>query len=722
MIKRNISVGCCFLALVALFCLKPNVCVAGREELLHDAGRRDIEAYWETLASPFMTEGLAVRFEPAGFPCFVREVLVFVDSTAEFRVHVLNYDEEELCEIATVAALEPASWVTYPIPSEVRVESEAFYVVAEIVNPPDPGIGTTYESAGGSTVYTKDWNSMDGIRHSGTGGNGGNAMIRALVDVPVQIKRISNTRARNDHIFISFDSPMDPSTLNAETIVVEYQQSGSIPGRYEYDDALRRVEFTPDSLFEHGVLTTEVSIAVADVYGNYLAAPVNRFDIVDDVVDESPPASPGDVSLEAHDTIMVTWEAVPMGDAVGYYLYSGPWAPGTTDQQWLANALKTDVGNVIEASIPVAQKELPFRVGISAYDAARNEGEMICDGCVAHRGSVLLVVESSGALNPIDDRHEELQDGLQSGAFDYNVWMESDRGGLPEQAYLGDFDLVFWTMGRRLVTLNAGIMKRLEHLMSSGGRLYYEAQYLLSRKVREEPFFPNWLHLTYPELNTDRDAPVVVGAPGDPVGDGVQLTYVTSGSSRKSYFEPQDDAIGFLNVMDKEDEICGLRYADIGDYGYRVVFSTAILSPVYNTEDRDKLMSRGLCWLVGKELDFRVAANTRVLEPYRVLELFVSANSLNVEVDVDAYLAVLVEADGGSVLLFYDGAGFVSEMTPFVSGAHLESGLFLPRTKVFEYLVRDELPSGKYTFFVALMQAGTQTLLTEPRSTVVFMK
>lgn len=74
------------------------------------------------------------------------------------------------------------------------------------------------------------------------------------------------------------------------------------------------------------------------------------------------------------------------------------------------------------------------------------------------------------------------------------------------------------------------------------------------------------------------------------------------------------------------------------------------------------------------------------------------------------------------MLLFYDGASFVSEMTPFVSGAHLESGLFLPRAKVFEYLVRDELPSGKYTFFVALMQAGTQTFLTEPRSRVVFMK
>ncbi|HUT03229.1 MAG TPA: hypothetical protein VM163_04995 [bacterium] len=32
--------------------------------------------------------------------------------------------------------------------------------------------------------------------------------------------------------------------------------------------------------------------------------------------------------------------------------------------------------------------------------------------------------------------------------------------------------------------------------------------------------------------------------------------------------------------------------------------------------------------------------------------------------------------------------------TPFVSGVHLDSGFFLPRTKVLEHLVRDDLPSG----------------------------
>ncbi len=349
MIKRLFSFQLCLVVLIGVFFFGPDVCIAGREELLHDAGRRDITGYWQLSYVPIPTRGLAVQFEPAGFPCFVREVSVFVNSTAEFRVHIVDFDQVELCEIATVSAVEPASWVNYAVPSEVRVESQGFWVVAEIVNAPEPGIGTTYEPDGGTTVYTKDWDSMAGIRYTGTGGNGGNAMIRALVDVPVQIENISNVKARNDHIFVTFDSPMEASTLNAETIRITDPQSAAVSGTYDYDNSLRRVEFIPDSLLAHGTYTLEVSTAIADVYGNHLGLPISKWDYVYDVLDESPPARPGNVSLEAHDTITVTWEALPMADAAGYYLYSGLWQSGTTDEQWLANAQKTDVGNVIEA-------------------------------------------------------------------------------------------------------------------------------------------------------------------------------------------------------------------------------------------------------------------------------------------------------------------------------------------------------------------------------------
>ena len=724
MTKRVFSVQLCLLVLIGVFFFGPDVCLAGREELLHDAGRRNITGYWETYAAPFATRGLAVQFEPSGFPCFVREVSVFVNSTAEFRLHIVDFDQVELCDIATVAAVEPASWAVYELPSEVRVDSDGFWVVAEIVNAPEPGIGTTFETEGGITKYTKNWYSNTGISYAGVGGNGGNAMIRAVVDAPVQIEDISHIDAGNDHLFMTFDSPMDASTLNAETIRIT-QESGAVSGTYEYDDSLRRVEFIPDSLLAHGTFDWELSTAIADVYGNHLGLPMSGWGFVEEDVDETPPARPGNVSFEARDVIRVTWEAVPFGDAAGYYLYSGPWQRGAIDEVWLANASKTDVGNVLEASILLAQEEMHYRVAVSAYDLARNEGEAAYDDAVPHRGSVLLVAESHGALTPDQTRYEELEDCLQSGAFDYNVWLEWERGGLPDEQYLKGFDVVFWTMGgRRFASEDAGVFDLLQPFLSSGGSLYYESRLLLSRDLRDDPFFPDWLHLTYDEESwTDFDAPVVVGASGDPVGDGLELIYVTSGGKSKMYFEPQDGAVGFLNVQDKEDEVCGLRYADTGDYGYRLVFSTSILSLVYNTDQSDKLMSRALCWLEGKDIDLRIASNTRVLEPYSVLELFVSANTLaGVEADVDAYLAVLFELEGASGLIFYDGAGFVSEMTAFVSGVHLESGLFLPRTKVFEYLYRGGLPSGKYTFFVALTQAGTQTFLTDPRGTIVFMK
>ena len=721
--KRAFSIQLCLAVVVLVFCVNADVCLAGRVELSHDGGERNVETYYTIVANPLhLTGGLAVQFQPSGFPCFVREVSVFVDSTAQFRVHLLSSGGQDLCDAATVAALEPASWATYVLPSEVTIMSEYFWVVGEISSPPDPGIGTTYEPDGGLTVYTKGWDSMGGIRATDSG-NGENAMIRAVVDVPVQVERISSTQAPNDHVFITFDSPMDASTLTAGTIIIGRNQPPSIPGRYEYDDLLRRVEFTPDSLLGQGFLSVEVSAAVGDIYGNHMENPLSSWQDVGQDVDENGPAMPQNLSLQADDTITASWEAVPLGDAVGYYLYSGPWAPGITEDQWLASAEKTDLGNVVESSLLVAQKEQPYRVGVSGYDLARNEGEISFQEAVVHRGSVLLVVESPSLQGlSISQGQDQLRDSLESGAFDYNVWLEWERGGLPDEGYLNQFGVVFWSVGNRFPDQSTcGVFDRLEQFMSSGGSLFYESRMLLNGIMVGNLFFPTWLHLTSPKSNADYDAPVVVGVQGDPVGDGVELIYTTAGS--KYFFSLQDGAAGFLTVKDKADEICGLRYADTGDYGYRLVFSTATLSLVYNTEDRDKLMSRGLCWLQGKQLDFRIATNTRVLEPYGVLQLFVSANTLaGVEADVDAYLAVLVEADAGSALLFYNGTGFVPEMTPFVSGVHLDSGMFLPRTKVFEYLYRGGLPSGKYTFYVALTQAGTQTFLTAPQSTVVFMR
>ncbi|MBN2209022.1 MAG: hypothetical protein JW759_06975 [Candidatus Coatesbacteria bacterium] len=720
MIKRASGIHLCLLVLIGLSCLRPDVCIAGHVELKHDEGSRQVEAYWEAQPSTAATSGLAVQFERSGFPCFVREVSVFVGSTAQFRVRILDPDGAELCEPATVAALEPASWASHVLPSEVVIGSRSFYVLAEIVNAPEPRIGTTVEPGGGSSIYTRMWSSGIGLFPMTYGGN---AMIRAVVDVPVQVKGISNTHAPNDHVFVTFDSPMDAFTLTAETIMMQDDVSRTIPGRYEYDDSLSRVEFVPDSTFE-GALSVEVSTAVADLYGNHPEMAATCSSLVEDGVDESAPAMPQNLSLEADDeAIAVTWEAVPLADAAGYYLYSGPWAPGTAEGRWLSEAQKTDVGNVVEASVLLAQKELPYRVGVSAYDTARNAGEISFGEVVVHRGSVLLVVESPSPQALVDQGQDQLEESLESGAFDYNVWLEWERGGLPDHGYLNEFDVVFWSMGRRFTTENAGVIELLEQFMSSGGSLFYESRDLLSGRLTGNLFFPTWLHLTYPEKNSDSDAPIVVGCESDPVGDGLQLTYDTKPGKSKRYFEPQDGAVGFLTVKDKAGEICGLRYADAGDYGYRVVFSTALLALVYNTGDRDKLMTRGLCWLEGKQLDFRIAANSRVLQPFSLLQLFVSANTLaGVQADVDAYLAVLLEADGGSALLFYDGTGFVSEMRPFVSGVHLDSGMFLPRTKIFEYLYRGGLPSGEYTFFAALMQAGTQTFVTDARSTVVFIE
>ncbi len=714
---------CMLLLVLAVSLFLRGDCSAGRVELCLDNGPRSFSYWWSHYASPVSTFGIAAKFAPEAYPCVVRAARVLVDSTDEFRIHIMDGQGVDLVPPATASALEPCTFAVAEFPAGITIESGEFYVLAETISV-TPQIATARGELG---VLPESylWSSLQGFTR-----NNAAAVIRALVDQPVRVAWVkgSGTDASNQHLFLAFDSDMDASTINSNSITVEDPDT-TVAGTWLYDERLRRAEFVPDSPFPYTGFFYHVTVSeeVKDIYDNRLAAPWSGSFSVKLELDEDPPARPLSVSFNACDAaIEISWGGNMALDTVGYYVYSAPSAAGADLAVWLAQAEKVDVGNVLSTRVENLTNDVVHGVAVSAYDYCRNEGEAVYRNCVPHRGSVLLVVEkNSPGMSPEREQQPALNSvaAMQSAAFDYTVFEEAKSGLLPDADYLSAFDSVFWERGFRLWARQFETTPLLKQYMQQGGRLYFDAWVVITYGVNDkDPFLSDWLHLSYRGMNFK--AFNVVGVPDNPIGDGLDLVYTSDDSfaAQIPYFEPKDGAVGFLHVKDSPDETCGLHYADAGDYGYRLVFSTAILSPVYNTEDRDKLMSRGLCWLEDKDIDFRIAANTRVLEPYSVLQLFVSANTLGVDFNVDAYLAVMVEADGGSALLFYDGTGFVSEMTPFVSGVHLESGLFLPRTKVFEYLVRDGLPSGKYTFLVALTQASTQTFLTAPRGTVVFMK
>jgi len=722
----------CWLFVIALvlavsLCV-PGQCRAGRVELCLDSGPRGFSYWWKHFASPDETFGIGVKFAPEVYPCVVRTASVLVDSTDEFRIHVMDGQGVDLVPPATASALEPCTFAVAEFPAGITIESGEFYVLAEPVSP-TPSIGTARGKAG-VLPQTYLWSSMRGFFQQ----NNSAAVIRALVDQPIRVAwpKGSGTDASNQHLFLAFDSDMDASTINSNNITIELPPQIDVPvpaGTWLYDEQLRRAEFVPDSPFPYTGFFYHVTVSeeVKDIYDNRLAAPWSGSFSVKLELDEDPPVQPLSVSFSACDAaIEISWGGNMALDTVGYYIYSATWAAGADLAAWLAQAEKVDVGNVLSTRVENLTNDVVHGVAVSAYDYCRNEGEAVYGNRVPHRGSVLLVVEeTSPGTSPEGEQRlvSEMVAAMQSAAFDYTLYEEAKSGLLPESEYLSAFDSVFWERGIRFWAQEFEATPLLTQYMQGAGRLNYDTWALIYFANENDPFFSDWLHLI--SRDTDFHAFNVVGVPNDPIGDGLDLVYTSDDSfaAQIPWFEPKDGAVGFLHVKDKADEVCGLHYADTGDYGYRLVFSTAILPFVYNTDDRDKLMSRGLCWLEGKDIDFRIASNTRVIQLYSVLELFVSANTLaGVEADVDAYLAVLFELEGASGLIFYDGAGFVSEMTAFVSGVHLESGLFLPRTKVFEYLYRGGLPSGKYTFFVALTQAGTQTFLTDPRGTIVFMK
>jgi len=692
----------------ALLVQAPGVCHASRVELSLDTGPRAIQSWWSHLPSPVVTWGLGVKFEPPRYPCTVRGARVLVDSITELRIHIMDADGNDLCPAATVAALEPYSWAEAEFASGVRIDSGKFYVLGEMVMGNQQAIAVSKSASGGSTE-TQLWDSAGGFgcQHNG------HAMIRATVDLPVKAEVADRSHAGNNHIFLLFDSEMEASTINSDNLTVLSPQPQCIPvnGTWSYDENLWRAEFVPDQPFARGFHRLEVSANAEDVYGNPCVE-LSRAFVSDSEVDDTAPGPPELIVRGDDRVIDVQWQAGMASDVVGYFVYAGGYNSGTTMDDWLSSAERTDVGEVFEVRIPVESNDVVWRVAVSAYDQSRNESQVAYEDCVPHRGSVLLVVEQSmpGATReqPVDD----LEEALENCAFHYTLYDESQTGTLPSADYLSIFEAVFWERGIRFPMygpVNASTI--LQQYMEAGGALYYDAMRSLDRYNPGDPFFSDWLHCEYRGENFD--VACVEGAPDDPVGDGVELIYGALWTRDVGYFAPAGDAVGFLTIKDT-DQTCGLRYEDTTGYGYRLVYSTAPIWPGFVTDQRDRLLSRGMCWVQGKDVDFRVGANTRVLAPYRMLELSVSVNTLGANLDADAYLAVLVQTEEGSeVLLFFDGADFMSEMRPFVSNVHLEAGFFLPRTKVFELLYRGGLPAGRYTFLVGLMQAGTSDLVTE---------
>lgn len=702
---------------IALFFWLTGECRAGRMELCLDSGPRGFSHWWEHLAHPNQTFGIAVKFAPEVYPCVVRSASVLVDSADEFSVHIMDEGGVDMAAPATASAIEPLSFAVAEFPEAITIDSGQFYVLAETFSVA-PAIATARYQAG-TLVETYLWRSDQGFY---TSYRSAAAIIRVMVDQPVRVSWTEGhgTDASNQHLFLTFDSEMDGSTINSDNIVLD----PDVVGTWRYDDQLMRAELMPDSPFPPigRFYHIDVSRNVGDVYGNHLVEPWSSSFVVKSDVDEEPPPAPLSVSVTGSDTaIEVSWGGSVAPDTLGYYVYTATSVAGEDLDAWLGGAEKLDVGNVLSTRLENLANDVVHGVAVSSYDFCRNEGQAEYRNCVPHRGAVLAVVEEK---SPDTNREavDELVAVLESVTFDYTIHEESKLGALPQPDYLLQFGSVFWERGIRMWAYEFEPTCLLQEYMQGGGGLYYNAWLVVGRENCDDTFFSDWLHMEYRDWGTARYN--VIGAHDDPIGHGLDLVYTSdvSFAAQIAWFEPKDGAVGFLHVKDSLDEICGLHYQEPGECASRLVFSTAPLCYVYDAIEKDKLMSRALCWLQGKELDFRIASNTRVLEPYSLLQLFVAANSLTVEADVDAYLAVMVEPAGGSGLLFYDGSGFVSGMRPFVSGAHVAAGLFLPRTKVFEYLVRDELPSGKYTFFVALAEAGTQTLLTEPRSTTVFVK
>lgn len=171
----------------------------------------------------------------------------------------------------------------------------------------------------------------------------------------------SNIAPDLNKIVVSFDSPMDPNTLNNSTFILDNGLTGTV----STSDGDTKANFTPSTPLQRDTTYTATINGAADKDGNNLQG--NN--------QQSYSWSFSTCGSTSTTTYTVTWDAVNDGDLTGYRVYYG-----TTGQLTKTNADSVDLGDVTSWVLnPAALGILPCEtvfVAISAIGSTKAESAL----------------------------------------------------------------------------------------------------------------------------------------------------------------------------------------------------------------------------------------------------------------------------------------------------------------------------------------------------------
>jgi hypothetical protein len=208
------------------------------------------------------------------------------------------------------------------------------------------------------------------------------------------------------------------------------------------------------------------------------------------------------------------------------------------------------------------------------------------------RPEVLLVIDDEGA-----SYESYYQIALDDLTVLYDEWDVASSGVLGSELLY--YTCVIWFTGDdATTTLTAQDQTDLTTYLDGGGNLILTGQNI-GEDIGTDAFYINYLHALW-------DAPaatdnILEGAPGDPIGDGLELLTVGGGGAgnqnSQDVITPLGGATAVFNYTPSE--IAAIRY-DSGTYKMLYyAFGLEGINPLSTYAGRDTVLARSLEWTCG---------------------------------------------------------------------------------------------------------------------------
>ncbi len=260
------------------------------------------------------------------------------------------------------------------------------------------------------------------------------------------------------------------------------------------------------------------------------------------------------------------------------------------------------IDTVATFSLTVDNTALPhwamFTVDITADAESRTDTFYV----QIERSPILLLDDDTGARN-VDTLYSK---SISKLGYFHDRYDRSQRGA-PDTTLLKSYSTVIWLCEWAFPTLDSMDRAALRTYLDRGGNLYLSGQDIgwdladsaglpdNQYNAETEAFYQDYLHATYGGDHSGVTS--IVGAAGDPIGDGLSFSILQPYGIGQyyDYFSPQGGADAVFDYSGFSSGQAGIKYSGI----YKVIYTGFGFEAITSETVRDTVMDRMVKWFMG---------------------------------------------------------------------------------------------------------------------------